>query len=125
MATDGIDLVLRFRRAVEEDLSAVDGLLASEVEWVLPAPVGTLRGIDAVREFFAPSEGAGYDHLDVTEQRGELEDLGAGRVAATNRIIWRWKETGEVSHESSMRIKYTIRDGKIVRFEAAPLTSGS
>jgi len=51
--------------------------------------------------------------------------LGDGRVAATNRYIFRWKESGEISHESSSRLEYTIRDGKIVRYEAVQLTPGS
>ena len=120
MGSSNVELVHRFRHA---DVREFDSLLNPDVEWVLPKR--TLHGIEEVREYYAPTDSAGYDHLDVTEERGELEDLGDGRVAATNRYIFRWKESGEISHESSARLEYTIRDGKIVRYEAVQLASGS
>ena len=59
----------------------------------------------------------GPESLDVSEERGELEDLGEGRVGSLNRVIYTWKESGEVAYVKTGRLVYTVRDGKIVRYE--------
>jgi hypothetical protein len=33
-------------------------------------------------------------------------------------IVRRWRESGEVAYEKRARLEYTLRDGKIVRYEA-------
>jgi hypothetical protein len=60
----------------------------------------------------------GPENLDVEFDPGELEDLGDGHVSAVNTQVYRWKETGELAFERRARIEYTIRDGRIVRYEA-------
>ncbi len=114
---------------------AVEDVLAEDVEWVVPkrGDVITLRGIDAVLEWYqgraVADEGAedsgGPEKLDVSEERGELEDLGEGRVGSLNRLIYTSKESGKVAYVKSGRLVYTVRDGKIVRYELEPMRDES
>jgi hypothetical protein len=123
-------------RASNLERGAVEDVLAENVEWVVPkrSEVITLRGIDAVLEWYqgggaVADEGAeergGSENLDVSEERGELEDLGEGRVGSLNRLIYTWKESGEVAYVKSGRLTYTVRDGKIVRYELEPMRDES
>lgn len=115
-------------RASNFERGAVEDVLAEDVEWVVPERGGvtTLRGIDAVLEWYnaggATEEGAPEDlgsaeSFDVSEERGELEDFGEGRVGSLNRLIYTWKESGEVAGVKAARLVYTVRDRKIVRYE--------
>jgi hypothetical protein len=115
-------------RAANFERPAVDDVLAEDVEWVVPNAGGvtTLRGIDAVLEWYesggfadegAPEDLGGAASLDVSEERGELEDFGEGRVGSVNRLIYTSKESGEVATVQTARLVYTVRDGKIVRYE--------
>jgi hypothetical protein len=115
-------------RASNFERGAVEDVLAEDVEWVVPkrAGVTTLRGIDAVLEWYTgggagdegvPEDLGGLESLDFSEERGELEDFGEGRVGSLNRLIYKWKESGEVAYVKTGRLVYTVRDGKIVRYE--------
>ena len=115
-------------RASNFERRAVEDVLAEGVEWVVPKGGGvtTLRGIDAVLEWYeaggvaeegAPEDLGGAESVDVSEERGELEDFGEGRVGSLNRLIYTWKESGEVADVKTARLVYTVRDGKIVRYE--------
>jgi hypothetical protein len=115
-------------RASNFERPAVEEVLAEDVEWVVPKGDGvtTLRGVDAVLDWYeaggaaddgAPEELGGAEGLDVSEERGELEDFGEGRVGSLNRLIYSWKESGEVADVKTARLVYTVRDGKIVRYE--------
>ena len=115
-------------RASNFERGAVEDVLAEDVEWVVPKGGGviTLRGIDAVLEWYvgggaadeAVHESLGDpESLDFTEERGELEDFGEGRVGSLNRLIYTRKESGEVADVKTARLVYTVRDGKIVRYE--------
>ena len=115
-------------RASNFERRAVEDVLAEDVEWVVPKGDGvtTLRGIDAVLEWYeaggaadegAPEDLGGAEGLDFSEERGELEDFGDGRVGSLNRLIYSWKESGEVADVKTARLVYTVRDGKIVRYE--------
>src|SRR5580765_668387 len=114
-------------RASNFERRAVEDVLAEDVEWVVPSRGGvtTLRGIDAVLEWYeaggAAGEGApedlGTESVDFSEPRGELEDFGEGRVGSFNRLIYTRKESGEVADVKTARLVYTVRDGKIVRYE--------
>jgi hypothetical protein len=119
-------------RASNFERPTVDDVLAENVEWVVPKSGGvtTLQGIDAVLEWYrgggAADEGMPEDlgnpeSLDVSEERGELEDLGEGRVGSLNRLTYTSKESGEVAYERTGRLVYTVRDGKIVRYELESL----
>jgi hypothetical protein len=112
-------------RAANFEREAVEDVLAADVEWVVPERGGvtTLRGIDAVLAWYGgggatePEDLGGRGSLDVSEERGELEDFGEGRVGSVNRLIYTSKETGEVVSVKTHRLVYTVRDGKIVRYE--------
>ena len=113
-------------RAANFERQAVEDVLAEDVEWVVPSRGGvtTLRGVDAVLEWYAAGgvadDAASEDlaaEVDVSEERGELEDFGEGRVGSLNRLIYTRKESGEVADVKTARLVYTVRDGKIVRYE--------
>jgi hypothetical protein len=115
-------------RASNFERRAVEDVLAEGVEWVVPKGGGvtTLHGIDAVLEWYeaggaaeegAPEDLGGAESVDVSEERGELEDFGEGRVGSLNRLTYTWKESGEVADVKTARLVYTVRDGKIVRYE--------
>jgi len=115
-------------RAANFERRAVEDVLAEDVEWVVPSRGGvtTLRGIDAVLEWYAAGGAAdagasedlgGAASVDVSEERGELEDFGGGRVGSLNRLIYTRKESGEVADVKAARLVYTVRDGMIVRYE--------
>ena len=115
-------------RASNFERGAVEDVLAEDVEWVVPerGAVTTLRGIDAVLAWYggggaadegAPENRGGLETLDVSEERGELEDFGDGRVGSLNRLIYTSKESGEVASVKTHRLVYTVRGGKIVRYE--------
>ena len=102
--------------------------MADDVEWVVPkgGDLTTLHGIDAVLEWYggggATDEGASEDlgdlgSLDVSEERGELEDFGEGQVGSVNRLLYTSRESGEVASVKTHRLVYTVRYGKIVRYE--------
>jgi ketosteroid isomerase-like protein len=119
-------------RASNFDRPMVEDVLAEDVEWVVPKGGGvtTLRGIDAVLEWYvgggAADEGVpenlgGPESVDVSEERGELEDFGEGRVGSVNRLTYTSKESGEVAYVRTGRLVYTVREGKIVRYELESL----
>ena len=120
MSSEALDVVNRWRGSNFER-QAVEDVLAEDVEWVVPnqGEVTTLRGIDAVLEWYeaggAADEGAPEDlgDVDVSEERGDLEDFGEGRVGSLNRLIYTRKESGEVADVKTARLVYTVRDGKI------------
>jgi hypothetical protein len=120
-------------RASDFERSTVDDVLAENVEWVVPKGGGTttLTGIDAVLEWYTgggvADEGVPEDleSLDVSEERGELEDIGEGRVGSLNRLTYTSKDSGEVAYVRTARLVYTVRGGKIVRYELENLSDGS
>jgi ketosteroid isomerase-like protein len=120
-------------RASNFERPAVDDVLAENVEWVVPKGGGatTLTGIDAVLEWYTgggvADEGVADDleTFDVSEERGELEDFGEGQVGSLNRLTYTSKESGEVARVRTARLVYTVRDGKIVRYELENLSDES
>jgi hypothetical protein len=127
VSNEAIEVVNRWRTANFER-EAVEDVLADDVEWVVPKGGGvtTLRGIDAVLDWYqgggaadeeAPADPGVAETLDVSEERGELEEFGEGRVGSLNRLIYTRKESGEVADVKTLRLVYTVRDGKIARYE--------
>ena len=134
MGSEALDVVNRWR-AANFERDAVEGVLAEDVEWVVPQAGGmtTLRGIDAVLGWYQGGgvadeglpEGLGDpDAIDVSEERGELEDCGEGRVGSVNRVVYTRRESGDVAAVKTARLVYTVRDGKIVRYELENLDAG-
>jgi len=126
-----MDVVNRWR-AANFERGAVEAALADDVEWVVPqrGAVTTLRGIDAVLDWYAaggagdegvPEDSVDPESLDVSEERGELEDFGEGQVGSLNRLIYTSKESGEVAYVETLRLVYTVQDGRIVRYELQTL----
>jgi hypothetical protein len=126
-----MEVVNRWRSANFER-PAVEEVLADDVEWVVPKGGGvtTLRGIDAVLEWYERGGGAvdegetGFgdaQSVDVSEERGELQDFGEGQVGSLNRLIYTRKDSGEVAGVKTARLVYTVQDGKIVRYELESL----
>jgi hypothetical protein len=122
-----MEIVNRWR-ASNFERGAVEDVLSEDVEWVVPKRGGvtSVRGIDAVLEWYAgggaadegvPDDLGDPESLDVSEERGELQDFGEGRVGSLNRLIYTRKESGEVTYVKTHRLVYTVRDGKIVRYE--------
>lgn len=131
MNTEALEVVNRWR-AANFERAAVEDVLAEDVEWVVPRGGGmsTLRGIDAVLEWYegggigdegTPEALRGVDDVDVSEERGELEDFGEGRIGSLNRVVYTWRKSGEVADVKTARLVYTVRDGKIVRYELEDL----
>jgi hypothetical protein len=127
VGSEAIDAVNRWR-AANFEREAVEEALADDVEWVVPqrGAVTTLRGIDAILDWYAaggagdegvPDDLVDAESLDVSEERGELEDFGEGRVGSLNRLIYKSKESGKVVYAKTLRLVYTVQDGKIVRYE--------
>jgi hypothetical protein len=114
-------------RAANFERPAVEEVLSDDVEWVVPKGGGvtTLRGIDAVLEWYTTGgiadEAPPPEGVEVSDERGELEDFGEGRVGSLNRVIYTRKESGEVTDVKVARLVYTVRGGKIVRYEIESL----
>jgi hypothetical protein len=129
-AGEALDVVNRWR-ASNFERPSVEEVLAADVEWVVPVrgKLTTLRGIDEVLQWYGAGGAVdededasrGPESLEVSEERGELEHIGDGRVAAQNKLIYTRKETGEVAFIKTGRLVYTVRDGKIVRYELEPM----
>jgi hypothetical protein len=131
MTDEPLEVVNRWR-AANFERGAVEDVLAEDVEWIVPQGGGvtTLRGIDAVLEWYegggaadegTPEDLLGAADIDVSEERGELEDFGEGRVGSLNRLVYTRKESGEVAGVKTARLVYTVRGGKIVRYEIEDL----
>lgn len=117
MSEEDVAVVHGYREAAaKQDLQAQLSFFADDVE--VARPGRTLRGIEALREEWSrPGAGTGPENLDVELEKGELEDLGDGRVTTWNHQVFRWKESGELAYERHATIDYLIRDGKITRYE--------
>jgi hypothetical protein len=132
VSSEAMEVVNRWR-ASNFERPAVEDVLAENVEWVVPKGGGatTLTGIDAVLEWYVgggvADEGVPDDleSLDVSEERGELEDFGESRVGSLNRLTYTSKDSGEVAYVRTARLVYTVRDGKIVRYELENLADES
>jgi ketosteroid isomerase-like protein len=122
MSASDVAVVQTFRAAIfAGDEEAAVSLLAPEVEFVRLGT--TMRGIEEVRSGYLrggtlPPQS---EDLDMEFDPGELEDLGDGRVGATNHQVFRRKDSGEFACEQHARVVYEIRDGKIVRYDATML----
>ena len=87
--------------------------LAPDVDWVTPQRA--LVGVDEIRRehtWWNPP-----DKLDLEFERGELIELGDGRLASEVRQVYTLKKTGEFAYERLRRVELTVRDGKVSRYE--------
>jgi ketosteroid isomerase-like protein len=96
------------------DREGVYELFADDIEYTTPRR--TLRGLREVREKLQWGGGE-LENLDLERQEGEWHDLGDGHVVRADRVVQRWKETGDIAAIMLVTMDLTIRDGKITRLE--------
>ena len=118
MSTDVAEIARRFLTAVETaaktgERDPVYPFLAADVEWVTPQR--SLVGVDAIREEL--TWGNPPDKLDLEFERGDLVELGDGRLASDVRQVYTLKTTGEFAYTRMRRVELTVRDGKVSRYE--------
>jgi ketosteroid isomerase-like protein len=124
MSSADVAVVEKFRAAFfEGNEEGAIALLAPDVEFVRLGT--TMSGIDEVRDGYlrggtAPPQ---PENMDMDFDAGDLEDMGDGRVGATNHLVYRSKESGELAYEQHARVEYEIRGGKIARYDATMLDS--
>ena len=118
MSIEDVDLAQRFDAAVEAafatgDREGVYPFFADDIEYTTSRR--TLRGLDEVREKLSWGGGGELENLDVEREEGEWQDLGDGHVVREDRIVQRWKESGEVAAVMLVKLDLRIRYGKIIR----------
>ena len=118
MSTDIAEIATRFLTALETaaktgEREPVYPLLAADAEWVTPQR--SLFGVDAIRDEL--TWGNPPEKLDLEFERGDLIDLGEGRVASEVRQVYTLKTTGEFAYTRLRRVELTVRDGKVSRYE--------
>ena len=118
MGTDIAEIATAFLTALEAaaktgERDPLYPFLAPDAEWVTPQR--DLVGVDEIRReltWVGPS-----DKLDLAFERGELVELGDGRVASEVRQVYTVKATGEFAYTRLRRVELTVRDGKVSRYE--------
>lgn len=92
------------------DLDAFVATLHPEVE--ILSRRGPRRGIEEARAWATRKPG-GVQQRQVVNELRESGDM----VLALNRRQWLWEESGELAAEEEMAYLFTLRDGKILRWE--------
>jgi ketosteroid isomerase-like protein len=118
MPSESVEVAERFRVALEAavrtgERDAVLALLASDVEWVTPQR--TLHGITDIQENW--NWGSSPESFDYAFEEGEWTDDGEGRLVCEVRQVYRVRETGDFAYERMRRVRLTVHDGKIGRYE--------
>ena len=118
MSTDTAEIATAFLTALETaaktgDRDQVYPFLAADAEWVTPQR--DLVGVDEIRRELTWVNPP--DKLDLVFERGELVELGEGRVAMDVRQVYTLKATGEFAYRRLRRVELTVRDGKVSRYE--------
>jgi ketosteroid isomerase-like protein len=118
MAAEDVEVAERFREALEAavrtgDREPIYGLLAPDVEWVMPQR--TLHGVEEMRTEW--TWGSSPETFDYEFGEGDWADRGDGRLVCDVRQVYRLKETGDFAYERTRRIQLTVRNGRISRYE--------
>jgi ketosteroid isomerase-like protein len=118
MPSESVEVAERFRVALEAavrtgERDAVLALLAPDVEWVTPQR--TLHGITDIQENW--NWGSSPESFDYAFEEGEWTDDGEGRLVCDVRQVYRVRETGDFAYERMRRVRLTVHDGKIGRYE--------
>ena len=116
--SESVEVAEQFRVALEAavrtgDREAVFALLAPDVEWVTPQR--TLHGIDDMRENWR--WGSSPEEFEYSVEEAQWADDGEGHLACDVRQMYRLKESGDFAYERMRRVKLTVHDGTIVRYE--------
>jgi ketosteroid isomerase-like protein len=85
-----------------------------DIEWSMPHPGGQVKGRDEVVAFLRSFMGAWEEHVMEVEELRALDD-GRVLVLFTERARGRLSGVETVVHPAGI---WTLREGKIVRFEA-------
>jgi hypothetical protein len=75
---------------------------------------GVERGLDAARRF--AEGGAPQEHYLTRVVHEQAFDAG-DRVVVFANIQRRWRETGELGDETRVGVLFTLRQGKVLRFQ--------
>ena len=118
MSTDELEVGGRFLEALGTareigDHEPLYPFLAPDIEGEMPQLV--LPGIDEVRDgltWVKPPES-----LDFEFRRGDLQDLGKGRMIVDVHETYRVAATEEFAYARERRIQLTVRERQIVRYE--------
>jgi ketosteroid isomerase-like protein len=118
MPSESVEVAERFRVALEAavrtgERDAVLALLAPDVEWVTPQR--TLHGITDIQENW--NWGSSPESFDYAFEEGEWTDDGEGRLVCEVRQVYRVRETGDFAYKRMRRVRLTVHDGKIGRYE--------
>jgi ketosteroid isomerase-like protein len=93
------------------DLSAVDALLAKDVEYVTRD--GVRHGRDHVVSYWEPQ----LERFAMDFELERIVDAGGGTVIMLHTVIRRSRETGEVEMRAWPAVVLRVREGKIVFLE--------
>jgi ketosteroid isomerase-like protein len=99
------------------NIKGVLSLIDDKVEWIGPESdyipfAGTHRGKDQVAQFFSKLE----EFEDTLKFEPQTFIAEGDKVAVTGEGSWRVKATGQ-TYDTPWAHIFTVRDGKIVRFE--------
>jgi ketosteroid isomerase-like protein len=100
-------------QANQQDIPGFLALLDPEVEFHTFR--GVERGLEAGRRF--AEGGAPKEHYLTHVVHEQVFDAGDQVVAFAN-IQRRWRETGELGDETRIGVVFTLRAGKVLRFQA-------
>jgi ketosteroid isomerase-like protein len=113
MSEENLAIVQRFAdRVNEQDIPGFLALVDSEVEFHTFR--GVERGLEGARRF--AESGAPKEHYLTHVVHEQAFDAG-DRVVAFANIQRRWRETGELGDETRVGVVFTLREGKVVRFQ--------
>jgi ketosteroid isomerase-like protein len=111
---DREDFIRRAYTAVNDrDLDAALALMQPDVVWANGMDGGHVHGHEGVREYWTQQWQEIHPELDVLE----VEEVGDDRVAVEVNQMARDAKTGAVVVDGRIRHVFTLRDGKIERFE--------
>jgi ketosteroid isomerase-like protein len=113
MSEENLAMVQRFAdRVNEQDIPGFLALVDPEAE--LHTFRGVEQGLEGARRF-AVSNGPQEHYLThvVHEQAIDAGDL----VVVSANIQRRWRETGELGDETRVGVVFTLREGKVLRFQ--------
>jgi hypothetical protein len=118
MSTEIAEIATAFLTALEAaaktgDRDPVYPFLAPDAQWLTPQR--DLVGVDEIRRELTWVNPP--DKLDLEFERGELVELGKGRVAVDVGQVYTLRATGEFAYRRLRRVELTVRDGKVCRYE--------
>ena len=114
MSEENLVIVQQFAdRVNEQDIPGFLALVDPEVEFHTLG--GVQRGLEGARRF-AESNGPQEHYLThiVHERAFDAGD----QVVVFGNIQRRWRETGELGDETRLGVVFTLRAGKVLRFQA-------